>query len=37
VRFHPGDRAFMAALLHQLPKDVLRRLRPLMRPVTVLR
>jgi hypothetical protein len=37
VRFHPGDRAFMAAPLHQLPKDVLPRLRLLMRPDTVLR
>ncbi|MFF4505369.1 hypothetical protein [Streptomyces sp. NPDC001401] len=37
VRFHPGDRAFVAAPLHQLPKDVPPRLRLLMRPDTVLR
>jgi putative transposase len=36
-RFHPSDRAFLAALLHQLPRDVLRRLRLLVRPDTVLR
>lgn len=36
-RFHPSDRAFLAALLHQLPLDVLSRLRLLVRPDTVLR
>jgi putative transposase len=37
VRFTPSDRAFLAALLHRLPREVLRRLRLLMRPDTVLR
>ncbi|MEU2134165.1 hypothetical protein [Streptomyces sp. NPDC018352] len=37
VRFSPRDRAFMAALLHRPPRDVLRRLRLLVRPDTVLR
>src|ERR1700716_1726341 len=37
VRFTPGDRAFLAALLHRLPREVLRRLRLLVRPDTVLR
>jgi transposase len=37
VRFTPGDRAFLAALLHRLPTQVLRRLRLLVRPDTVLR
>ncbi|MFI8305156.1 integrase core domain-containing protein [Streptomyces sp. NPDC085927] len=37
VRFTPTDRAFLAALLHRLPRDVLRRLRLLVRPDTVLR
>lgn len=37
VRFTPGDRAFLAALLHRLPTDVLERLRLLLRPDTVLR
>jgi putative transposase len=37
VRFTPGDRAFLAALLHRLPPEVLRRLRLLVRPDTVLR
>jgi putative transposase len=37
VRFTSGDRAFLAALLHQVPKDVLRRVRLLVRPDTVLR
>jgi putative transposase len=32
-----GDRAFLAALLHRLPRDVLRRMRLLVRPDTVLR
>jgi transposase len=36
-RFCPGDRAFLAALLHRLPRDVLGRLRLLVRPDTVLR
>lgn len=36
-RFDPSDRAFLAALLHQLSPDVLRRLRLLVRPDTVLR
>ena len=27
VRFTPADRAFMAALLHRLPRNVLRKLR----------
>lgn len=36
-QFHPSDRAFLAALLEQLPLDVLRRLRLLVRPDTVLR
>ncbi|MEW2079746.1 integrase core domain-containing protein [Streptomyces sp. NPDC013433] len=37
VRFTPGDRAFLAALLHRLPSEVLRRVRLLVRPDTVLR
>jgi putative transposase len=37
LRFHPSDRAFLAALLHRLPLNVLRRLRLLVRPDTVLR
>jgi hypothetical protein len=36
-RFTPSDRALLAALLHRLPPDVLRRLRLLVRPDTVLR
>jgi putative transposase len=36
-RFCPGDRAFLAALLHCLPRDVLGRFRLLVRPETVLR
>ena len=36
-RFSSGDRAFLAALLHRLPVDALRRLRLLVRPETVLR
>jgi putative transposase len=36
-RFAPGDRAFLAALLHRLPRDVLGRFRLLVRPDTVLR
>ncbi|GAA2285713.1 hypothetical protein GCM10010415_64900 [Streptomyces atrovirens] len=35
VRFSPSDRAFLAALLYRLPRDVPRRL--LVRPDTVLR
>ncbi|MGW7756088.1 hypothetical protein ACWGK6_32065 [Streptomyces violaceusniger] len=37
VRFTPSDRAFLAALLHRLPMDVLRGVRLLVRPDTVLR
>jgi len=37
IRFAPADRAFLAALLHQLPRDMLRRTRLLVRPETVLR
>jgi putative transposase len=37
IRFTRADRAFLAALLHQLPRDVLRRIRLLVRPETVLR
>ncbi|WP_327241457.1 integrase core domain-containing protein [Streptomyces sp. NBC_01320] len=37
VRFNPSDRVFLAALLHRLPLDVLRRLRLLVQPDTVLR
>jgi putative transposase len=37
VRFTAGDRALLAALLHLLPRDVLRRVRLLVRPDTVLR
>jgi len=36
-RLLPGDRAFLAALLHWLPRDVLGRFRLLVRPDTVLR
>jgi putative transposase len=36
-RFCPSDRAFLAALLHRLPRDVLGRFRLLVRPDTVLR
>ena len=36
-RFCPGDRMFLAALLHRLPRDVLGRFRLLVRPDTVLR
>ncbi len=36
-RLLPGDRAFLAALLHRLPRDVLGRSRLLVRPETVLR
>ncbi|MFD8386668.1 integrase core domain-containing protein [Streptomyces sp. NPDC059679] len=37
IRFTPSDRAFLAALLHRLPLHVLRQLRLLVRPDTVLR
>ncbi len=37
VRFSPADRALLAALLHRLPKDVLKRLHLVVRPDTVLR
>ncbi|MGW3572171.1 helix-turn-helix domain-containing protein [Streptomyces sp. NPDC000941] len=37
ARFTPGDRAFLAALLHRPPLPVLRRVRLLVRPDTVLR
>lgn len=37
VQFTAGDRAFVAALLHDLPKDALRRMRLLVRPDTILR
>jgi hypothetical protein len=36
VRFAPADRAFLAALLHRLPRAVLRQIRLLVRPDTVL-
>ncbi|WP_170185330.1 helix-turn-helix domain-containing protein [Saccharothrix texasensis] len=36
-RFSPADRAFLAALLHRLPVQALRRLRLLVRPETILR
>jgi hypothetical protein len=37
VRFTPCDRAFLAALPHRLPSEVLRRVRLVVRPDTVLR
>ncbi|MFB7160982.1 integrase core domain-containing protein [Streptomyces sp. NPDC056242] len=37
VRFQASDRAFLAALLHQLPTQMLGRIRLLVRPDTVLR
>ncbi|MFC7535558.1 integrase core domain-containing protein [Actinoplanes sp. GCM10030250] len=37
VRFTPADRAWLAALLHPLPRTVLAHLRLLVRPETVLR
>ena len=37
VRFTTADRAFLAALLHRLPREALRRLRLLVRPDTILR
>jgi putative transposase len=36
-RFGPCDRVFLAALLHRLPRDLLSRIRLLVRPDTVLR
>jgi hypothetical protein len=37
VRFTAADRAMLAAVLHRLPRQVLHRLRLLVRPETVLR
>jgi hypothetical protein len=37
ARFTAADRAFLAALLHRLPREALRRLRLLVRPDTILR
>ena len=37
VRFEPADRAWLAALLHRLPRPDLRSMRLLVRPDTVLR
>jgi hypothetical protein len=37
VRLTRADRALLAALLHRLPRTVLRRIRMLVRPETVLR
>ena len=37
VRFAPADRAFLAALLHRLPRAVLHQIRLVVRPETVLR
>jgi putative transposase len=37
VRFDQADRVLLAALLHRLPRDVLRRVRLLVHPDTVLR
>jgi putative transposase len=37
VQFTPADRAFLAALLHRLPRAVLRQIRLLVHPETVLR
>jgi putative transposase len=37
VQFTPADRAFLAALLHRLPRAVRHRIRLLVRPETVLR
>ena len=37
VRFTPADRVLLAALLHRLPRDVLKRLHLVVRPDTVLR
>jgi transposase len=37
VRFHPADRALLAALLHRVRRPVLQRLRLLVRPDTIFR
>ncbi|MEV6699299.1 integrase core domain-containing protein [Streptomyces sp. NPDC051453] len=37
LQFHASDRALLASLLHGLPREVLRRMRLLVRPDTVLR
>lgn len=37
IRFAPADRTFLAALLHRLPLQMLRKLRLLVRPDTILR
>ncbi|WP_406422542.1 hypothetical protein OH809_11150 [Streptomyces sp. NBC_00873] len=37
MRFTPSDRAFLAALLHRPPRDVLRGVRLVVRPDTALR
>jgi putative transposase len=37
VRFHPADRALLAAVLHRVRRPVLQRLRLLVRPDTILR
>ncbi len=37
IRFTPADRALLAALLHRLPRTVLRQIRLLVQPETVLR
>jgi putative transposase len=37
ARFTPGDRALLAALLHRVPREVLKRLHLVVRPDTVLR
>jgi hypothetical protein len=37
VRFEPADRAWLAALLHQIPRPNLHSLRLLVRPDTILR
>jgi putative transposase len=37
IRFTAADRAFLAALLHRLPRNVPRRIRLLVHPETVMR
>ncbi|HEV8528232.1 MAG TPA: hypothetical protein VGS60_11885, partial [Actinomycetes bacterium] len=37
VRFGPADRAWLAALLHRLPRPALHRVQLLVRPDTILR
>jgi putative transposase len=37
VRFSPADRALLAALLHRLPREILPRLRLVVRPDMILR